>query len=178
MHCHSGNGVSESCVSGNMRRAGSTTARSLDDRTIRHDAPTPPARVATDSYQQEAEVLLQLGIGKPTIARRLSSSRRLVGRTGKLRGSISSWCARRTIMRRSRLRSKRLAAIRDRRGAACPSAYETQSVELCAGRRRQPPDAPAYSLTHPWLIMLLVTIAGYLALGFQPPTTARRARPA
>jgi len=39
----------------------------LHDRSIRHDAP-PPARAATDSYQQEAEVLLQLGIGKPKIA--------------------------------------------------------------------------------------------------------------
>jgi len=47
----------------------------LDDRSIRHEAP-PPARAATDSYQQEAEVLLQLGSGKPTIARAMKVARR------------------------------------------------------------------------------------------------------
>ncbi|MBB3315080.1 cellulose synthase/poly-beta-1,6-N-acetylglucosamine synthase-like glycosyltransferase [Rhizobium sp. BK181] len=47
----------------------------LYNHSIRHDAP-PPARVATDSYEQEAEVLLQLGIGKPTIARAMQLARR------------------------------------------------------------------------------------------------------
>jgi len=47
----------------------------LDDRPIRHDA-LPPARAANDSYQQEAEVLLQLGIGRPTIARAMQVARR------------------------------------------------------------------------------------------------------
>ncbi len=47
----------------------------LDDRSIRHDAPLP-ARTFSDSYQQEAEVLLQLGIGKPTIARAMQLARR------------------------------------------------------------------------------------------------------
>ncbi|WP_208248946.1 hypothetical protein WGT02_04215 [Rhizobium sp. T1470] len=48
----------------------------MDDHTIRHDAPTPPARVATASYQREAEVLLQLGIGNPTSARAMQLARR------------------------------------------------------------------------------------------------------
>jgi len=47
----------------------------LDDRSTHHSAP-PPARSATDAYQQEAEVLLQLGIGKPTIARAMQVARR------------------------------------------------------------------------------------------------------
>ncbi|EPF00165.1 glycosyltransferase family 2 protein [Rhizobium grahamii] len=55
---------------------GSIEARArLYDHSTRHDAP-PPARVANDSYDQEAEVLLQLGIGKPTIARAMQLARR------------------------------------------------------------------------------------------------------
>lgn len=68
MHCHSGNGVSESCVSGNMCRAGSKAARSW--MIVLFAVTRRQQRAATDPYQQEAEVLLQLGSRKsPTQCR-------------------------------------------------------------------------------------------------------------
>lgn len=163
-------------------------------------------RAVNDSYQQEAEVLLQLGIGRPTIARPMQVARRngaSIEQELIASGSIDADSYYASLARGLRLPF--LSAI-DSSLVNDDKALDSQLLQARCVRlnyiskgmlaivpearnlvMREPARLPREmgvggflvfqlliggmlfsSLTHPWLIMLLVTTAGYLALGFPP----------